>query len=69
LAANARDYRIEAFEDLFLDRSTLGDAFGANGSCQCLLTILVVASFDLGALFGGIAAMGVTVVLSGPGSM
>jgi hypothetical protein len=76
-----RDYRVEAFEDLFLDRSTLGDAFGASGSCQCLLTILIVVSSRLGELFedeffgsilgtsvSGATAAGVSIVLSFAGS-
>jgi hypothetical protein len=66
----AVDYRVEAFEGLLLDRSTLGDAFGASGSCQCLLVILIVVSAltvvsaGLGALSGGTIATGVTVVLA-----
>jgi hypothetical protein len=60
----ALDYRVEAFEGLLLDRSTLGDAFGASGSCQCLLTILIVVSAGLGAFFGGTIATAVTVVLA-----
>jgi hypothetical protein len=65
----ARDYRVEDFEDLLVDRSTFGDAFGASGLCQCLLTILIIVSAGFGAFFGGNIATGVTVVLSAAGSM
>jgi hypothetical protein len=57
------------FEDLSFDRSATGFTFGANGSCQCRLTILVVASVCSDLVFGGIIVIGVTTVLSSVGPM
>jgi hypothetical protein len=64
------DYRVElGFNGLPLDRSAAGGRFGANGSCQCLLTIFVVVSFSPGAVFRGLIAIGVTIVFSDVGSV
>ena len=40
-----------------------GSDFGAKGSCQCLLIILVTGSAGFNSAFGGSIAIGVTVVL------